>query len=269
MRRLASHNLSSGFSAVSLRPSVVPMGHVMNVDHFHMSVPTFPPHPHAGFSAVTWMAPWSPGGFINRDSLGDRSRIGPGSLHWTLAGSGMLHEEIPEVAGVDCEGMQIFVKLPEELELTPPRAFHVDADALPTLTQAGGSARVLVGTLGEVRATIPSHAQTMMAHVHVQGAMTLEVPEGVEAFLLGLRGAGRVGGVPGAAHEATALSAGPVRLEGDGFDVLLGWSAPMPGRPRFQGPFCMFGQARLDEAMGRYRAGGMGGLPPSPVAWAR
>jgi redox-sensitive bicupin YhaK (pirin superfamily) len=263
MQRLASQTLSAGFRTVSLRGGIVPMGHVMNVDHFHMSQPTFPPHPHAGFSAVTWMMPWSPGGFVNRDSLGDRSRIGPGSLHWTLAGAGMHHEEIPEVPGLDCEGLQIFVKLPEELELTAPKAFHVQAEDVPVLTHEGGSVRVLVGTVGEVRATIPSHAGTVLAHVHVRGAVTLDVPEGVEAFLLGLRGEGRVAGVSAAAHSATALAAGKITVEGEDFVALVGWSARMPSRPRFQGPFCMFGQARLDEAVSRYRAGGMGRLAPS------
>ncbi|MBL9037658.1 MAG: pirin family protein, partial [Archangium sp.] len=39
----------------------------LNVDHFTMSQPTFPPHPHAGFSAVTVLFEDSPGAFINRD----------------------------------------------------------------------------------------------------------------------------------------------------------------------------------------------------------
>lgn len=268
MQRLQRHTVSAGFHTVSLRAGVVPMGHVLNVDHFHMSQPTFPPHPHAGFSAVTWMMPWSAGGFVNRDSLGDRSRIGPGALHWTLAGSGMMHEEIPEQPGQDCEGLQIFVKLPEEHELSAPRAYHVEADEVPVLEQQGGTARVLVGALGGAQSSIPSHAQTLLAHLHLRGSVALEVPEGVEAFVLGLRGEGSVAGARAAAHEVAALAAGPLRLEGQGFDLLLGWSARMPRRPRSQGPFCLFEQARLDEAVRRYRAGGMGSLAASPVGWA-
>ena len=63
-RRTSSiiNRVSSSFTAASLRPDAVAMGHVLNVDHFHMSQPSFPPHPHAGFSAITWMLPWSQGG---------------------------------------------------------------------------------------------------------------------------------------------------------------------------------------------------------------
>src|SRR5712691_5523015 len=43
---------------------------VLNVDWFEMSGPTFPPHPHAGSSAVTYLFADSPNGFINRDSMG-------------------------------------------------------------------------------------------------------------------------------------------------------------------------------------------------------
>src|ERR1700750_2818805 len=61
---------------------------VINLDHFRMGGPTFPPHAHAGFSAITYMLPESAGAMRNRDSLGDVSLIPPGGLHWTAAGSG-------------------------------------------------------------------------------------------------------------------------------------------------------------------------------------
>ncbi|MFB2920991.1 MULTISPECIES: pirin family protein [Aerosakkonema] len=100
----------NGFSDYNLHDQLgVSLDPFLNLVDFHMSQPTFKPHPHAGFSAVTYMFEDSEGAFINRDSLGDRSRIAPGDLHWTQAGSGMLHEEVPERAGVDCHGLQMFV----------------------------------------------------------------------------------------------------------------------------------------------------------------
>ena len=54
----------------------------LSITDFRMSEPIFAPHPHAGFSAVTYSFPDSAGAFVNRDSLGDRSRIGAGALHW-------------------------------------------------------------------------------------------------------------------------------------------------------------------------------------------
>lgn len=37
----------------------------LQIDHFFMGEPTFSPHPHAGFSAVTYMFEDSEGTFIN------------------------------------------------------------------------------------------------------------------------------------------------------------------------------------------------------------
>ncbi len=246
------------------------MGHVLNVDHFEMSRPIFPPHPHAGFMAVTWMMPWSAGAFINRDSLGDRSRIGPGDLHVTAAGSGVVHEEVPETQGVVCEGLQIFVKQPEADELLPPKSHHVSAATLPIARGADGSeTRVLFGEALGVRATPPAPAGTFLGHVSVRGRVDLVVPAGVEAFAFVLRGTGRVGEDVAVPRGVTALSAGPVALYGGDLEVLVGWGTALPRRPVFRGPFCMFDPQRLADAGARFRAGEMGQLARSPVAWQR
>ena len=38
--------------------------------------------------------------------------IAPGGIHWTAAGSGVVHEEEPDRPGELCEGFQIFVRQP-------------------------------------------------------------------------------------------------------------------------------------------------------------
>ena len=69
------------------------------LDDFRVSGRPFGPHPHAGFSAVTYVFEDSPGSLRSRDSLGDDLVVDPGGLVWTLAGSGVLHEEIPAEPG--------------------------------------------------------------------------------------------------------------------------------------------------------------------------
>jgi hypothetical protein len=248
------------------------MGHVLNVDHFVMSEPTFPPHPHAGFSAVTWMLPWSRGSFVNRDSRGDRSIIAPGTLHWTLAGSGVVHEEIPERPGVPSEGLQIFVKLPEDEELRAPEAFHLADRDLPTVRQGRSSAAVLLGELAEACSPVPAHGRTTMAHLAVDGPLRVSIPSELSGFLMVLRGAGSAGGgaidAPRLAQAHTAHAIRPGELELDGaFDALLAFGDPLPRAPTFRGPFCMFSPDRLADTVRRYQAGAMGELAPSPVAW--
>lgn len=111
---LVSHQVTPGFSSYGLRAGgPIELDPFLNLDDFTMSQPTFPPHPHAGFSAITYMFEDSPGAFVNRDSLGDRSLIEPGAFHWTQAARGMMHEEVPEHPGVRCHGLQMFVNLRE------------------------------------------------------------------------------------------------------------------------------------------------------------
>jgi hypothetical protein len=273
---LEPHQITRGFSSHGLRGvgarGALPMSYVLNVDHFVMSEPTFPPHPHAGFSAVTWMLPWSQGSFVNRDSRGDRSSIAPGTLHWTLAGAGVIHEEIPEAPGIASEGLQIFVKLAEADELRPPEVFHLVQEELPTERQRRSSAALLLGELAGYRSAVPAHGRTTMAHLSVDGPLRLEVPAGLEGFLLVLRGRGRASGTamgePRAAepHTATALGGGSLELDG-AYDALLAFGEPMPQPPIFRGPFCMFSAERLTDAVRRYQAGAMGQLAPSPVDW--
>ena len=67
----------------------------MGLDHYRMSGPTFAPHPHAGFSAVSYVFEDSKGGLRNRDSLQHDLVIEPGAMVWTQAGSGVVHDEFP------------------------------------------------------------------------------------------------------------------------------------------------------------------------------
>lgn len=122
------------------------MNPVLNIDQFYMAAPTFAVHPHAGFSAVTYMFENSKNGFINRDSLGDEVEINPGDLHWTQAGSGILHDETPKINGIECEGMQIFINLPKKLRKTPPKIYHLENKLAPRVQSAGNITEVKVIT---------------------------------------------------------------------------------------------------------------------------
>src|SRR5207253_5326412 len=83
----------------------------LGIDHFSMRVPRSPPHPHAGFCALTYVFEDSEGALVSRDSLGHTSVVHPRDLCWTTAGRGIVHEEVPE-SGRVVHGLQVFVNLP-------------------------------------------------------------------------------------------------------------------------------------------------------------
>lgn len=75
-------NHGSQFRVYGLRGVADLIDPFIGVDHAWMSGPTFPPHRHAGFSAVSYVFLDSETGIDNRDSLGTRNLIRPGGLHW-------------------------------------------------------------------------------------------------------------------------------------------------------------------------------------------
>ena len=70
-------NIGSGFRAYSLRGGEMaePIDPFLGVDHAWMSAASFATHPHAGFSAVSYLFLDSETGVNNRDSLGMSRRV--------------------------------------------------------------------------------------------------------------------------------------------------------------------------------------------------
>ncbi len=53
----------------------------------------FPWHPHRGIETITYVLE---GEVEHGDSMGNEGRIGPGDVQWMTAGSGIIHQEMPE-----------------------------------------------------------------------------------------------------------------------------------------------------------------------------
>lgn len=117
--------MGTGFSATRFRRTgfTTNVSPFVLVDHYRMRARTFGPHPHAGFSSVTLAFDDCVGEVVSRDSIGHKTPIRAGDLHWTLAGRGVVHSQEPEAEGVSFHGLQIFVNLPECLKLAKPASW--------------------------------------------------------------------------------------------------------------------------------------------------
>lgn len=256
--------------AVSLNRSSVDaeLGPFIDLTLFHMSQPVFRPHPHAGFSAVTYMLESSDGAFRNRWTGGPDELIGPGALHWTRAGSGMLHEEVPTEPGTVCRGVQMFVKQPAARELDPPQAFHLDAGQVAEVEAGPGTrVRLLAGALAEVDSGLglPDEVMLLDAHLDAGASLDVAIPSAWHAFAFLLAGEVDLGDRP-----VTGPTGIVFRTDGDavgldspsGANLLIGAGPPL-GSVVAGGPFIMSTAARLDDARRRYAAGEMGQLASS------
>jgi len=74
----------------------------------------FPWHPHRGIETVTYMLE----GFVEHgDSMGNKGVIGPGDVQWMTAGSGIIHQEMPEGSNGRMGGFQLWVNLPSRYKM--------------------------------------------------------------------------------------------------------------------------------------------------------
>jgi redox-sensitive bicupin YhaK (pirin superfamily) len=264
-----AHRMTASFSTRSLRETAgFAMNPFISIDEFWMSQPTFPPHPHAGFSAVTYMLEDSEGAFTNRDSLGDHSRIEPGALHWTQAANGMLHEEIPEFPGELCHGLQLFVNLRSDHKRATPKAFHVGAkNVAEARFGAGARVRVLAGTFAGEAATLKELlTQVLLLDVHLNEGAEVEISMTATQTLFAfvLNGLGKVGDTNLAAHTGVGFAPDGDRIllqaGTGGLHVIVGGGVPIAEPIVFGGPFVMNSRAEVVDAQERFRRGEMGRL---------
>ncbi len=245
----------------------------LSFSEFEMAQPFFPPHPHAGFSAVTYMLPDSENGFLNRDSRGDRIDIRPGDLHWTGAGAGIMHEETPLVRGVVAHGLQIFVNLRSHRKWMEPRVLHVDAADIPLVARDGMTVRVVAGRWKDAESPLRPPTEVTLLDVELEAHAVFEADvlpgEGRFAYVLeGRVDAGSSGETVSIERREAAgfAEAGEVLrivASGDRARVIIAGGAPLREPIVFSGPFCMNSQEDILRVRRAFQAGEMGQLERS------
>lgn len=105
----------------------------------------FPWHPHRGIETITYVLA---GEVEHGDSLGNRGVLGPGSVQWMTAGSGIMHQEMPRGnAQGQMHGFQLWANLPSSLKMTAPRYQDIQGSDIPEVIDDDGTVvRVVIGS---------------------------------------------------------------------------------------------------------------------------
>jgi len=105
----------------------------------------FPWHPHRGIETITYVLA---GSVDHGDSLGNSGSLGAGDVQWMTAGSGILHQEMPQGdAHGKMHGFQLWANLPSSLKMTAPRYQDVSSRDIPEVTDDDGTrVRVICGS---------------------------------------------------------------------------------------------------------------------------
>ena len=104
----------------------------------------FPWHPHRGIETITYVLA---GAVSHGDSLGNRGTLGAGDVQWMTAGSGILHQEMPQGDPQGrMHGFQLWANLPSSQKMTAPRYQDVVAGDVAEVTDDDGTrVRIICG----------------------------------------------------------------------------------------------------------------------------
>lgn len=222
----------------------------------------FPWHPHRGIATVTYVLA---GEVVHIDSMGNRGVIHSGGVQWMSAGSGLIHQEMPQRYDGFMRALQLWVNLPAAQKMTPPRYHEVEAASIPeAIPAAGVRVRVIAGevagALGPVSSVV---VDPQLLDVTLAPGAELEHPVPAEHTVLAyvLEGGGwletgrdrplREGELvvlaDGDAVRAAA-GEGPMRF-------LLLAARPLKEPVAWLGPIVMSTQEELEEAFREYAKG--------------
>lgn len=133
------------------------------LDHFETRAADtvrFGAHPHSGIATLTTFLE---GGATYADSTGQSGVLTPGSVEWMRAGRGVWHTGAP-VPGQVMRGYQLWLALPEALELAEPESLYLD----PARIASEGPARVLLGAYQGRSSPIPLPVSITYLHVRLE-----------------------------------------------------------------------------------------------------
>jgi len=222
----------------------------------------FPWHPHRGIETVTYMVS---GEVEHSDSLGNKGVIGPGDVQWMTAGSGIVHQEMPQQVEDRLRGFQLWINLPAVAKMVAPRYREVLADTIPVVSPHDGiKIKVIAGEVVGVRGPVKDFvADPEYLDITLEPGTDLEHPTTPDhtVFAYAVDGRGDIG--PNAVHT---LERGQLALftPGDSvqaktrdvpFRFLLVSGKPLGESVAWSGPIVMNTREELAEAFRQYQDG--------------
>ncbi len=227
------------------------------------------PHPHRGFSPVTFIIE---GELHHRDSRGNNQIATEGEVQWMHAGMGIIHSERPSEALTSRNGFQEIIQLwinsPAENKMTAPFYKHLSVDEIPVITSEDTKVKnkLIAGTYQGKKSPIPTESDLLILWgvAEKSGQQTLQISNNFNTMLYLVKGNIRIKGYGIIDAENLLVFEKEGDLiemsfsENSQFLVLSG--KPINEKVAQSGPFVMNSQTEILEAMRDYQMGKMGVL---------
>ncbi len=219
----------------------------------------FPDHPHRGFETVTYMLS---GRMRHRDSSGHEGLLESGSVQWMVAGSGVVHSEIPEQKDGVMEGFQLWLNLPKDHKMAKPWYQDYPNTAIPEYVSSEGvKVRVIAGSSNGVFGVVSREiTEPLYLDIHLPAGACFytDIAATHNAFIYVYRGAVSV-----ADTQVDSRRMGILKNDGDGVTLHAASQARLiliAGKPLAEpivqyGPFVMNTQQEIHQALDDFRNG--------------
>ncbi|MDA8665893.1 pirin family protein [Litoricolaceae bacterium] len=213
----------------------------------------FPPHPHRGFETVTYMLK---GKMRHRDSNGNAGLLEDGAVQWMTAGRGILHSEMPEQTDGSLWGFQIWLNLPQRLQMADPGYQDIPGSEITEFEKDGVDYRLVAGELFGHEGPATTHLPVLMVDVAPNGGQTtIPLTDGETTILFCFEGELSVADEAIEDGDMAILEGtGGVLIEGVGRGLLLS-SAPLNEPIARHGPFVLSTEGELKKAFMDYQLG--------------
>ncbi len=212
----------------------------------------FPWHPHRGIETVTYLIS---GCIEHEDSLGNKGVIHDGECQWMTAGSGIMHQEMPQTSA-RMLGLQLWINLPRKDKMTKPSYGEIRADMIPVVEEETATVRTIGGNYNGTKGMKGKYVDALLLDITVQPGATFHMKTNPTdtLFVYLFDGSARFGDHPtGETPRRTALlfdreETFQVQAGSEGVRFALFTAAPLNDPIAWGGPIVMNTRTELMEA---------------------
>lgn len=226
------------------------------------------PHPHRGFSPVTFVIE---GEVQHQDSRGNNQVAKAGEVQWIHSGAGIIHSERPTEALIKAKGtqeiIQLWINSPAKNKMLEPEYLHIAEADIPRIGQTNqADIKLVSGKYNNLTGPFRGQGELLIlwAVLKADEKHTFLIPKGFNASIYSVKGSVRIADFGRVDPESLVVfeqTDDEITVHAQ-TDVQFLVLAGMPiDEPLVQhGPFVMNTQTQIMEAMRDYQMGKMGFL---------
>lgn len=234
------------------------------------------PHPHRGFSPVTFIIE---GEVHHRDSRGNNQIAKKGEVQWMHAGAGIVHSERPSEALATQNGtqeiIQLWINSPANKKMQPPNYQYIPKNEIPVFWSEDKTiqTKVIAGTYENaegkgLKGKIKTESELLILWSKSEhaGSQTFSISEKMNTMIYIVRGEMKIKGYGKAIEKELIVFELDAENQTKNIELRIDTKAeflilcgvPINEKITQYGPFVMNTQTEIMEAMRDYQMGKMG-----------